>query len=210
MDVFGVPISIWHSLIVEEPSGISVFIILVLAVRVITDILYRGKPPTPRVETIRQGSDLTAFWGSLAAVFFLILSAITGYLIQPYSLLVAEPSLINLALLALSALFFWSAYFVLRLFSGPKMWNHRGLYLMALVTAVLALLFDSLAASAGAELTLGQSALQPVYKALNFTWRTFTIQPLEIGITMALVIVGLIIVVVAAIRRHGDLRATTQ
>lgn len=210
MDVFGVPISIWHSLIVEEPSGISVFIILVLAVRVITDILYRGKPPTPRVETIRQGSDLTAFWGSLAAVFFLILSAITGYLIQPYSLLVAEPSLINLALLALGALFFWSAYFVLRLFSGPKMWNHRGLYLMALVTAVLALLFDSLAASAGAELTLGQSALQPVYKALNFTWRTFTIQPLEIGTTMALVIVGLIIVVVAAIRRHGDLRATTQ
>jgi hypothetical protein len=193
MDIFGVPIAIWHSLIVEEPTGISVFVILALAARVLTDLFAKGKPPSHRVERIRQSSDDIAYLGSFAAVFFLVLSGITGFLIQPYSSLVAQPILVNIAILALGALFFWAAFFVLRFVSGPGMWSNRGLYLLAIVTATLGLIFDALAASVGAELTLGESALEPVYQALDFSWRTFTIQPLEIEITLGLVIVGIVV-----------------
>jgi hypothetical protein len=203
MDILGVPIVIWHSLIVEEPTGISVFVILILAGRVLTDIAARGKPPSPRVEKIRQASDYIAYSGSVIAVLFLILSGITGYLIQPYSSLIAQPILVNIAILALAALFFWSAFVVLRFVSGPDLWSHRGLYLLAIVTATLALIFDALAASVGAELSLGGSALEPVYQALNFSWRTFTIQPLDLEITLGLVIVGIVVGLLALFRSVG-------
>lgn len=210
MDILGVPVAIWHSLIVEEPTGISVFVVLVLAARVLTDILTRGKPPSDRVERIRQASDDISYAGSLAAVFFLILSGITGFLIQPYSSLIAQPILVNIAFLALGALFFWSAFFVLRFVSGPQLWSHRSLYFLAVLTAVLALLFDALAASVGAELSLGQSALQPLYDALNFSWRTFTIQPIEIGITLTLVIIGIAVALFALFRERVTGDASTH
>lgn len=190
LDILGVPVLIWHSLIVEEPTGISVFVILALVVRLVTDALARGKPASPRIEKIRQASDSISYAGSLAAVFFLVLAGITGFLIQPYSALVAQPILVNISLLALGTLFFWSAFFALRFLLGPDLWAHRGSYVMAMLTAILALVFDALAASVGAELTLGQSALEPLYAAMNFSWRTFTIQPLEIGITAALILIG--------------------
>lgn len=200
MEILGVPIAIWHALIVEEPSGISVFIILALAVRVLVDIASHGRAATPRVEMVRAVSDHVAYAGSAATAFFLLLSGITGFLIQPYSAIVAQPILVNISLLALGALFFWSAFFVLRYLSGPEMWEDRPVYLLGLVTAFLGLLFDALAASIGAELSLGESALEPVYSALGFSWRTFTIQPLEIEITLALVIVGMVVAVIALFR----------
>lgn len=199
MDIFGVPISIWHALIVEEPTGISVFVILALAARVVTDVFSTGQPETPRVRSIRQASDTIAYFGSFAAAFFITLAGITGYLIQPYSSLITQPILINIALLALAALFFWSAYFVLRFVSGPDLWSHTGLYVLAIVTATLGLLFDALAASVGAELSLGESVLQPLYADLNFSWRTFTIQPVEIEATLALVMIGIAVALIALI-----------
>ena len=45
--------------------------------------------------------------------------------------------------------------------------------------------------------------MQPVYDALNFSWRTFTIQPLEIGITGALVIVGVVVALLFKPKRSG-------
>jgi hypothetical protein len=64
------------------------------------------------------------------------------------------------------------------------------------VTALIGLVFTALTASIGAEVTLGQSALEPVYNALNFSWATFTIQSLEIEVTGVLVLVGILLVLV--------------
>lgn len=119
LDILGVPVLIWHSLIVEEPTGISVFVILVLTGRVVTDVLTKGKSASPRIERIRQASDSISYAGSLAAALFLVLAGITGFLIQPYSSLIAQPILVNISLLALGALFFWSAFFALRFLLGP-------------------------------------------------------------------------------------------
>ncbi len=200
MEVFGVPINIWHALVVEEHSGIIVFIMIALAVRVLTDIASRGKVASPRVLFIRSSSDTIAFLGSAAAVFFLLLSGITGYLIYPYSTLVSQDLLINKSLFALGSLFFWSAFFFLRYWFGSGVWKRAGLYLVYLLTAVLGFVFTSFTASMGAEITLGESGFQPLYSMFNFSWSTFTVQAVTIEITLALVVVGIVVALVAYLR----------
>jgi len=200
MELFGVPISIWHALVVEEHTGIIVLIMLTLAVRVLADIWFRGKAPTPNVLKIRSASDTIAYVGSFVATIFLILSGVTGYLSLPYSSLISQPLLINKSLLALCALFFWASFFFLRYWFGPGLWNKAGLYLVYLLTAVLGFLFTMLTASMGAEIALGESAMQPVYQATGFSWQTFLIQPVDIELTLALVVVGVVIALVAVFR----------
>jgi len=201
MEILGVPVNIWHGLVVEEHSGIAVFVILALVVRILVDLVYRGPNPSARIQALRQGTDFIGYAGSLAVVFFLILSGVTGYLIQPYSMLVQSTLLINKSLLALGALFFWGAYFVIRFRFGSGLWQKRGLYLVEVVTALLGIAFTALAASMGAELTVGQSALEPVYSMLNFSWKTFLVQPLEIEITAALIVVGVFLAFIIPVRK---------
>jgi hypothetical protein len=193
MDVFGVPIQIWHALVVEEHSGIVVFIVLALALRVLTDLVARGTTPSLRVQAIRHGSDIIGYAGSLAAVVFLVLSSITGYFIQPYSALVASPLLINKALVALGALFFWCVFFLVRYWFGPGLWQEKRLYAVEVVAAFLGFVFTALAGSIGAELSLGQSVLDPFYKELGFSWRTFVVQPVEIEVTVAFLVIGILV-----------------
>jgi hypothetical protein len=200
MDIFGVPVNIWHGLVVEEHSGIMVLILVTLAVRVLADIWYRGKVATPRVEGIRGASDTIAYVGAFACTVFLLLSGITGYLSVPYSSLVAQPVYLDKSLLALGALYFWAVFCFERYWFGPGVWKQKGLYLVYLLTAVLGFIFTMLAASVGAELTLGESALEPVYTALNFSWYKFSLQPVDIEITLALVVVGVVVALVALLR----------
>jgi cytochrome b561 len=201
VDIFGVPVGIWHGLVVEEHTGIAVFIILALVVRILTDLFVRGPNPSSRVQITRQGTDFLSYWGSLAVVFFLILSGVTGYLIQPYSMLVESPLLINKSLMALAALFFWSAFFAVRFMAGPGLWQKRGLYLVEVVTALLGIFFTAITASVGAEITVGQSALEPVYRMLGFSWNTFLVQPLEVEITAGLIVVGVVLALVIPVRK---------
>ena len=193
MQIFGVPVNIWHGLVVEEHTGIAIFIILALLARVATDIGTRGKTPSPRALMIRQGTDFVAYAGSGLVVFFLVLSGVTGYLIQPYSMLIQSPILINKSLLALVSLFFWTAFFVVRYLMGPQLWEKKGLYFVELVTAFLGIFFTALTASMGAELTVGQSAMEPLYSALNFSWKTFIISPTDILVTAAVIGVGVLL-----------------
>jgi len=193
MEVFGVPIQIVHALVVEEHSGIVVFVMLALVVRILTDLFARSPTPSSRVQSIRQGSDVIGYAGSFAAVIFLILSGITGYLIQPYSLLITSPILVNKSLTALAALFFWLAYFLVRFWAGPGLWQKRGLYAVQIITALLGTFFTALAGSIGAELSLGQSALEPMYKMLGFSWKTFLVTPLDVELTVGLVVVGVLV-----------------
>lgn len=196
MEFLGVPMYVWHSLVVEEHTGIIVFIIAALAVRVLADIIWRGAPESERLKSIHVGSDVIAYAGSFAAVVFLVLSGITGFLIQPYSTLVSEPILINKALLALGSLFFWTMFFFLRYWFGPRLWERRGLYITEVLTAIIGLIFTALTASVGAELSLGQSAFEPFYQAIGFSWRTFTIQPVDIAITGVVIVVGILLALI--------------
>jgi hypothetical protein len=200
MEVLGVPISIWHSLVVEEHTGIMVFILLLLAVRVLADIFSRGKVASPRVLSIHSASDTITYLGSIAVVAFLIVSGITGYLSVPYSSLISQPILIDKSLLALGSLYFWAAFFFLRYWFGPGLWKRAGLYAVYVLTALLGFLFTMLTASIGAELAVGESALEPVYSALSFSWSTFTLQPADIEITLALVVIGVVVALIALFR----------
>ena len=197
----GVPISVWHALVVEEHSGIVVLVMLVLVGRVLADITARGKEPSARVKSIRQGSDTITYAGSFAAVIFLILSAATGYLIQPFDSLVASPLLMNKALTALGALFFWFAFFFVRYRVGPTVWEKKGLYAAQVFTALLGFVFTALAGSIGAELSLGQSVLDPLYRTLGFSWRTFQIQPLEVEVTAGILVILAVAVLLVPGRR---------
>jgi hypothetical protein len=70
-----------------------------------------------------------------------------------------------------------------------------------LVNAVLGIAFTALAASMGAEMEVGQSALEPVYNALGFSWKTFLVGPLELEITAGLVVVGILVVLLFPSRK---------
>jgi len=201
MDILGVPVGIWHGLVVEEHTGIAVFIILALVVRILTDLFVRGPNPSPRVQAIRQGTDFIGYTGSFVVILFLIISGVTGYLSQPYSLLIESPLLINKSLLALASLFFWGAFFVVRWRMGAGLWQKRGLYLVEVVTALLGITFTALTASMGAEIEVGQSAMEPVYNALNFSWKTFLVGPMEIEITAGIIVVGIVLAFIIPIHK---------
>jgi hypothetical protein len=61
------------------------------------------------------------------------------------------------------------------------------------VTAFFGLLFTTIAGSIGAQLSIGQSVMDPVYKALSIDFRQFTLQPIDVEITAALLIVAIIV-----------------
>ena len=61
-------------------------------------------------------------------------------------------------------------------------------------TALLGLLFTTIAGSIGAELSIGQSVVDPVYNALSINMRQLTLQPIDVEITAALLIVAIIVV----------------
>ncbi len=102
IEVFGIPISVVHGLFVELHTGVAVFAFLALVAMLLTDLSLRGKPATTSVEIIRRDADAIAYIGAIVAVFFLILSGITGYLIEPYSTMATTPLLLNKSLTALS------------------------------------------------------------------------------------------------------------
>jgi hypothetical protein len=188
--------TILHAFVVEEHSGIVVFVFAAIIFRLLVDLRVRNGAASGRVSAIRQGADVISYMGALAAVIFLVLSAITGYLIQPFSVLVSQPILLNKSLTALGALFFWAAFLVLRYEVGPSMWQDRELYAIGVITATLGFAFTAITGSIGAELTLGHSVMDPVYQALSLNLRVWTLQPIDIGITVVLVLIGIVLAVV--------------
>jgi hypothetical protein len=191
-----VSMTILHAFVVEEHSGIVVFVFAAIIFRLLVDLRVRNGAASGRVSAIRQGADVISYMGALAAVIFLVLSAITGYLIQPFSVLVSQPILLNKSLTALGALFFWAAFLVLRYEVGPSMWQDRELYAIGVITATLGFAFTAITGSIGAELTLGHSVMDPVYQALSLNLRVWTLQPIDIGITVVLVLIGIVLAVV--------------
>jgi hypothetical protein len=198
-----VSMPILHAFVVEEHSGIVVFIFAAIVFRLLVDLRVRNSVPSARVGAIRNGADVISYMGALAAVIFLVLSAVTGYLIQPFSILVSEPILLNKSLVALGALFFWAAFLVLRYRSGPSMWKKRRLYAIAMITATLGFSFTALSGSIGAELTLGHSVMDPIYQLLSLNLRAWTLQPIDIGATIIIVLIGIVLAEVVKRGREG-------
>jgi hypothetical protein len=197
------PASIVHGLVVELHTGVAVFAFLSLLVMLITDIVVRGKPPSERVLAIRRDADAISYLGALAAVFFLVISGITGYLIQPYSALANSAFLLNKSLTALCALYFWAAFAFIRFWCGPGLWKRAGLYAFSFITATVATIFTALAGSIGAELSpYGQSVMDPVYKALGISFSTLTLTQTDVYATAGALII-VIIIVEALVLRQG-------
>lgn len=194
-DIFGIPVSVFHGLVVELHTGVAVFAFLALLVMFLTDIIVRGKPSSERVQVIRRDADAIAYLGAIAAVFFLVLSGITGYLIEPYSVMANSPLLLNKSLTALGALYFWAAYAFIRFWCGPALWRKVGLYALSFITAIFAISFTALAGSIGGELSAyGQSVMDPLYKALGIDFRTLTLTQNDVYLTLGAMVVVIVIV----------------
>ena len=195
IQILGIPVNILHALVVELHTGIAVFAFLALLAMLITDLIVWKKPASERVQIIRRDTDAIAYFGALGAVFFLILSGITGYLIEPYSTMISDPLLLNKSLTALGALYFWAMFAFIRFWCGPGMWRKTGLYALNFIAAVIALLFTTFAGSMGAELSpYGQSALNFVYNALGLNFRSITLTQNDVYITAAVTIVFIAII----------------
>ena len=171
------------------------FAFLALLAMFVTDIINRGKPPSERVQIIRRDADTIAFLGAIAATFFLILSGITGYLIEPYSTMASSPFLLNKSLIALGALYFWAAYAFIRYWCGPGLWRKAGLYALSFITAILAIIFTALAGSIGAELSpYGQSVMDPVFKALGIDFKTLSLTQNDVYLTAGIMVLLIVII----------------
>lgn len=192
----------WHDFIVELHTGTVVFVVLAIALRVLVDLRNLGSAVvSERVQVIRDGTDFIAYTGSVLAVVFLVFSGLTGYLILPYSTLSSQAVYLNKALTALGALYFWSAFAFLRFWFGTEMWEKRGLYAFAVATAFFGLLFTTLAGSIGAELSIGQSVVQPVYNTLSINFKQLTLQTVDVEATI--VVMAIAIVAVAFLKPKG-------
>ena len=188
--IFGIPISVVHGLVVELHTGVAVFAFLALLAMLIADVVNRGKAPSELVQVIRRDADAIAYLGAIAAVFFLILSGITGYLIEPYSTTASSPFLLNKSLTALGALYFWAAYAFIRYWAGPSLWRKSGLYALNFITAIIAILFTALAGSIGAELSpYGESVMDPLYKSLGINFKTLALTQNEVYLTAGVFVI---------------------
>ncbi len=195
MEIFGILISVVHGLVVELHTGVAVFAFLALVTMLLTDIGVRGKKVTERVETIRRDADAIAYLGAIVAVVFLVLSGITGFLIDPYSTMIQSPLLLNKSLTALGTLYFWALYVFIRYWCGPSLWRKSGLYALAFITSIFAILFTTLAGSIGAELSpYGESVLDPLYKAMGISFRTLTLTQTDVYLTAVILIVLIVVV----------------
>lgn len=197
MEFLGIQMQTWHDLVVELHTGIVVFIILALLLRMYTDLgVPRGSSVSSLVNEVRIGTDFVVYLGSITAVIFLLISGVTGYLIYPYSTLVSQPIYLNKAFIALGALYFWTAFAFVRFWSGPSLWKKRGLYTLEVIIAFFGLLFTTIAGSLGAELSIGQSVLDPVYKTLSLNFHQITLQMVDVEATAAILIVAIIVAAV--------------
>lgn len=203
LEFAGVQVLTWHDFLVELHTGVVVFVVLALVLRVLVDLRNTGRATVSKtVQDIRQGTDFVAYAGSVAAVVFLIFSGVTGYYILPYSTLSSQSIYLNKALTALEALYFWSAFAFLRYWFGSQIWERKGLYAFEVITGFLGLLFTTLAGSIGAELSIGQSVLQPVYNALSINFHQLTLQTVDVEATAALLAIA--IVVAALLKPSGQ------
>lgn len=185
----------WHDFIVELHTGVTVFVVIAVVMRILVDLTHMSKTTvSAQVQELRQGTDFVAYAGSIVAVFFLILSGITGYLVLPYSTLSSQAIYLNKSLTALGALYFWSAFAFLRFWFGPGIWERKGLYAFEVITAIFGLLFTTLAGSIGAELTVGQSVLQPVYNALSINFHQLTLTTTDVEATAVVIVIAIVIV----------------
>lgn len=194
MQFLGLQMLTWHDLVVEFHTGVALFVAIALVLRILVDIAARGEEPSGRVRAIRAGTDFVAYAGAVSATVFLFMSAVTGYLLQPYTTLIGDPLLLNKAFTALGALAFWLAFALLRFLAGPGLWQRRGLYALAMLTAFVAFLFTTVAGSLGAQLSIGQSVMDPLYQALSINFRAQTMPPLAVGLTAVVLVLGIIVV----------------
>ena len=202
MMIFGVPITVVHALVVELHTGVGVFAFLAILAILGTSIVKRGSVLSPRMQNIRREADTIAYLGGIATVVFLILSGITGYFIYPYSNFVNNPLLLNKSLTALGTLYFWGAFVFIRFWCGPKIWETARLYALNFATAIIAIIFTTLAGSMGAELSpYGQSVLESTYKALGLNFKTLTITQTDIYITAAVFVVLIAVALVTSPRK---------
>jgi hypothetical protein len=201
-EIFGIPDATVHALVVELHTGIAVFAILALVVMLIADIALRGKAQfAQQLKVIRADADAIAYLGALGAALFLLLSGITGYLIEPYSVLAKSVILLNKSIFALAALYFWAAYAVIRFWCGPGLWRRKGLYVLEFVTAFFAILYLALAGSIGGEISpYAQSVMDPVYKIIGLSWHTFTFTQNYVYLTVGAMVVAIVIVVALSMR----------
>jgi hypothetical protein len=178
----------------------------------IADLVFRGgrtpgqqwrmlRVDSNALKVIRADADAIAYLGALGAVFFLILSGITGYLILPYSDLSTTPIYLNKAIFALAALFFWAAFAFIRFWYGPGMWRMKGLYALGFVTALLGMLFTGLAGSLGGEISpYGESVLTPLYNYLGISWQAITLTQNEVYLSLVGMVVVLVLVAAYSMR----------
>ena len=73
MEFLGAQMLTWHDFVVELHTGIVVFVVLALALRVVVDVRNSGRQSvSARVQQLRQGTDFVAYAGSVSAVVFLV------------------------------------------------------------------------------------------------------------------------------------------
>lgn len=195
IEIFGIPISTVHALVVELHTGAAVFAFISLVAMVATDILFKRWMAPARVQSIRRDADTIAYYGGIFALVFLVISGITGFLIEPYSVDLTSPILLNKELVALGALYFWAAYVFFRFWCGPGLWEKKRLYAFEFITSIFAIFFTAIAGSIGAELSpYGQSVMDPLYKALGISFRTLTLTQDDVYFTAGALVVVIAIV----------------
>jgi hypothetical protein len=190
IELFGIPVSVIHGLVVELHTGAAVFAFIALVAMLATDVLFKRWISIQRVQLVRQDADAIAYFGGIFSLFFLIISGITGYLIEPYINNATIPLLLNKELAALGALYFWGVYVFIRAWCGSGLWKKKGLYALEFITSIIAIFFTAIAGSIGGELSAyGESAMDPIYKALGISLKTLTITQADVYITAGILAV---------------------
>jgi len=147
-----------HSIAAAQHEGMLTLAIVCIVLRILF-----GK----RSEEIRKYTEATTLLASIGGTIGIFLSAITGSLLRPSSVLFNSSILLNKIMFTTFAAELWVLFLFVQVKYRDRLWKQKNLTVFALSLALLGYIGVVPVGSIGGDLTGKETILVPIYELLN-------------------------------------------
>lgn len=196
-----------HALTAELHGGmltLAFVAIVIVALSQIT-VRLRNRMPQRLVSSaikVRGYAEATGYFGAIAGLVGLLLSAYTGMYAWPPDVLINDPIIQNKILLTAFSTAFWIGVVVIRTRFGRGLWTCPAMATLYTTLTIAGFAFVSMTGSLGAHLTQGGSILDPFWHAFHIdVTKTLSLAPV-VAALVAIVSVLAFIISLAVARRY--------
>jgi hypothetical protein len=153
--------------------------------------------------TLGRTLDMTAYVAAIVGFSLALFTTLSGYF-NTWSLPAVQNTLLtqNKILVSLALLGSWGMFIYIRSRLGPAMWRYAIAQVWSSILVIIGFANTVLAGSMGGSASLKGTALDPVFWALNIN--RFVSLAWGMWLNIALIVLSLVLVVFALVRRRGN------